>query len=268
MIELVTMNLKKTYTHYENEAKNKSFSSKSTMQDQFIRQLEIGKISQLLKEVLENNSEKIIEIGCGNGHTIQKLSKKIKAEFVGIDVNKEMIKIAKKNSKKNTFMVDDIINTKIPKNSFDVVFTERCLINLADWKTQKKALKNIFSILRSKGKFIMLEAFDDGLIDLNKARKSLGLDKINPAWHNYYFNKKKLENYVKPIFQDYFSNSSKIKFDNFLSSYYFGSRVLYPSLIQNKTKLTYNNKFIDFFSFIPSYGNYSPLQCCVLEKNQ
>ena len=84
-------NLKKIYTHYENEAKNKSSSSKSTMQDQFIRQLEIEKISQLLKEILKNNSEKIVEIGCGNGHTIHKLSKKTKAEFVGFDVNKKMI---------------------------------------------------------------------------------------------------------------------------------------------------------------------------------
>lgn len=265
----MTTELKKIYTHYENEAKNKSSSSKSTMQDQFIRQLEIGKISQLLKEILNNNSEKIIEIGCGNGHTIQKLSKIIKAEFVGVDVNKKMINIAQSKKNKNyTFKVDDIVNTKIPKNSFDIVFTERCLINLANWETQKKALKNIFSILRPKGRFIMLEAFDDGLIDLNKARKSLNLEKINPAWHNYYFNKKRLENYIKPMFSDYFLNSSKIKFDNFLSSYYFGSRVLYPSLIHNKTKLTYNNKFIEFFSFIPSYGNYSPLQCCVLEKNQ
>ncbi len=261
--------LKKIYTHYENEAKSKSSSSKSTMQDQFIRQLEIEKISQLLKEIRNNNSEKIIEIGCGNGHTIQKLSKIIKAEFVGVDVNKKMIDIAQsKKNKNNTFKVDDIVNTKIPKNSFDIVFTERCLINLANWKTQKKALKNIFSILRPKGRFIMLEAFDDGLIDLNKARKSLNLEKINPAWHNYYFNKKQLEGYVKPMFLDYFSKSQKIKFDNFLSSYYFGSRILYPSLIQNKTKLTYNNKFVEFFSFMPSYGNYSPLQCCVLEKNQ
>jgi ubiquinone/menaquinone biosynthesis C-methylase UbiE len=262
-------NLKKIYTHYENEAKSKLSSSKSTMQDQFIRQLEIEKISQLLKEILKNNSEKIVEIGCGNGHTIHKLSKKTKAEFVGFDVNKKMIEIAtSKKNKNNTFKVDDIVNTKIPKNSVDIVFTERCLINLTNWKTQKKALKNIFSILKPKGRFIMLEAFDDGLMDLNKARKSLNLEKINPAWHNYYFNKKQLEVHVKHMFSDYFSKSSKIKFDNFLSSYYFGSRVLYPSLIQNKTKLTYNNKFIEFFSFLPSYGNYSPLQCCVLEKNQ
>ena len=173
-------NLKKIYTHYENEAKNKSSSSKSTMQDQFIRQLEVEKISQLLKEILKNNSEKIVEIGCGNGHTIHKLSKKIKVEFVGFDVNKKMIEIATSKKNKNTsFKVDDIVNTKIPKNSVDIVFTERCLINLTNWKTQKKALKNIFSILRPKGKFIMLEAFDDGLMDLNKARKSLNLEKIN-----------------------------------------------------------------------------------------
>ncbi len=257
----------KIYNHYKNEAKKEASSPQSTMKDQVIRQLEIKKISLLIKESLKNGKEDILEIGCGNGYTIKTLTKKIKAKFVGVDINKGMVKIAKNRKIKNTiFKVDDIVNTNIPKNSFNIIFTERCLINLVDWETQKKALENIFSILRPKGRFIMIEAFEDGLNELNKARDSLGLEKINPAWHNYYFNKKKLTNFVKPMFTNYFSNSSNIKFDAFLSSYYFGSRVLYPSLIQNKMELTYNNKFVEFFSYIPNYGNYGPIQCCVLEK--
>ncbi len=261
------MTLEKIYNHYENEAKKEALSPQSTMKDLSIRKLEIEKISQLLKESLKNNSEDILEIGCGNGYTINTLTKMIKAKFVGVDINKEMIKNATSRKNKNAiFKVDDIVNTKIPKNSFDIIFTERCLINLLDWKTQKKALENIFSILRPKGRFIMLEAFEDGLNELNKARNSLGLDNINPAWHNLYFNKKNLTNFVKPMFVDYFTNSSKIKFDAFLSSYYFGSRVLYPSLIQNKMELAYNNKFVEFFSVIPNYGEYGPIQCCILRK--
>ena len=60
--------------------------------------------------------------------------------------------------------------------------------------------------------------------------------------------------------------NKKISYDNFLSSYYYGSRVLYPSLIEGKSPIKYNNKFIEFFTLIPNIGNYSPIQACILQK--
>jgi len=258
---------KKIYKHYDEEAKKYFSSPKSTMPDLFIRKKEIEKIIEVLNSVVDK-AERILEIGCGNGYTITKLAKNFECDFVGTDSNKSMIRIAKKRKKiKNLeFKINDVLNLKIPKESFDIVFTERCLINLIKWNNQMKALHNIHRVLRKDGKYIMLEGFNDGYSELNKARKVLGMEKIKPAWHNQHFSKSKFEKFIKPLFYDFFNKSSKIQYDNFLSSYYFGSRVLYPSLVENKKKIVYNNKFVEYFSYVPSVGNYSPIQLCVLEK--
>ena len=106
---------------------------------------------------------------------------------------------------------------------FDIVFTQRCLINLISWKSQKTALNQIHRLLKKDGFLVLLEAFDDGLKELNQARHIIGLEKISPAWHN-------------------------------------------PGLLEKKSQIKYNNKFVEFFSLMRPLGNYSPLQLTILKK--
>jgi len=155
----------------------------------------------------------------------------------------------------------------LKSEKYDIIFTERCLINLMSWELQKKAINQIYKLLKKDGTFIMLEAFTDGLNNLNLARKALGLKNIEPAWHNNYFVKKRFEKSIKMKFCFLKTSTTKNNYDNFLSSYYFGSRILYPSLIESKgLSVAYNNKFIEFYSYIEPVGNYSPLQLCMLKK--
>ncbi len=262
------MKIKSINQHYNEEVNKYSSSPKSTMPDLYVRNLEIQKIYEILSELTEKKVDySILEVGCGNGYTASKLTKKISAKFFGIDANKNMIKLALEKKNNVTFKVDNILNTKIKDEKFDIVFSERCLINLTTWESQMKALRQIHRILKKGGYFIMLEAFDDGLKELNDARTTVNLEKIQPAWHNFYFNKKKFETFIAKKFEDQkVKPNKKIRYDNFLSSYYFGSRVIYPALINGKKNVVYNNKFVKYFSLINSVGNYSPLQVCVLKK--
>jgi ubiquinone/menaquinone biosynthesis C-methylase UbiE len=263
------MEKSKINEHYNSEVKIYSDSPKCTMPDLFIRKLEVLKIEDTIKKIVaQDDVSSILEIGCGNGYTISQLRNSINSRFVGVDSNKNMIKLALKRRLRNIeFKVDDILKTKIKDESFDIIFTERCLINIMNWNLQLKSLEQIRRILRKGGYFIMLEAFDDGLNILNATRRSLGLEKIDQAWHNYYFKKKRFEAYAKGKFYDWKNSPKhKITYDNFLSSYYFGSRVLYPSLISGKKEIQYNNKFVEYFSLVPSVGNFSPIQLCVLQK--
>jgi len=264
------MKQSKVNNHYDDEVKFFGSTAQCTMPDLFIRNLEIEKILSSIKNLSgeKTSNLKILEIGCGNGYVLEKISKKIKAEYTGVDINKKMIDLAKKRKLKNVnFLVDDILKTKLKVNAFDIIFTERCLINLLQWKLQKTSLLKIHKLLKKNSHFIMLEGFEDGLKKLNSARNSLGLENINSAWHNLYFDKKQLENEIKGKFVNgLIKKSSKIAYDNFLSSYYFGSRVLYPALIPKKSEIKYNNSFIEFFSMSESVGNYSPLQLCILKK--
>ena len=256
----------KILEHYTSEAKFYKASPKSTMPDLFIRGLEVSKLTETLTK-LSNKNTKVLEVGCGNGYTISKLSKKLECNFVGIDSNQQMIQLAsKRRLKKIIFSKQSILEPKFRSGMFDIVFTQRCLINLISWKSQKTALNQIHRLLKKDGFLVLLEAFDDGLKELNQARHIIGLEKISPAWHNLYINKTKLHDFIQKKFVNGDPKSKKLTYDNFLSSYYFGSRILYPGLLEKKSRIKYNNKFVEFFSLMPPLGNYSPLQLIILKK--
>ena len=264
--KMVKTDTNKILEHYTNQAKLYKASPKSTMKDLFIRGLEVSKLTETLTK-LSNKNTKVLEVGCGNGYTISKLSKKLECNFVGIDSNQQMIQLAsKRRLKKNIFSKQSILEPKFRSGMFDIVFTQRCLINLISWKSQKTALNQIHRLLKKDGFLVLLEAFDDGLKELNQARHIIGLEKISPAWHNLYINKTKLHDFIQKKFVNGDPKSKKLTYDNFLSSYYFGSRILYPGLLEKKSRIKYNNKFVEFFSLMPPLGNYSPLQLIILKK--
>ena len=256
----------KILEHYTSEAKFYKAYPKSTMPDLFIRGLEVSKLTETLTK-LSNKNTKVLEVGCGNGYTISKLSKKLECNFVGIDSNQQMIQLAsKRRLKKIIFSKQSILEPKFRSGMFDIVFTQRCLFNLISWKSQKTALNQIHRLLKKDGFLVLLEAFDDGLKELNQARHIIGLEKISPAWHNLYINKTKLHDFIQKKFVNGDPKSKKLTYDNFLSSYYFGSRILYPGLLEKKSQIKYNNKFVEFFSLMRPLGNYSPLQLTILKK--
>jgi SAM-dependent methyltransferase len=253
--------------HYDDQARRFGRSPQSTMKDLSTRRLEVERLERALEDLTGKQDCKVLEIGCGNGYALSRLSKSLDCRFFGIDANRAMIRIASKRKLKNvTVKVDDILSPRLREDDFDVVFSERCLINLGNWRMQKRALENIHGILRRNGHYVMLEMFEDGLNELNEARRAVGLEKISPAWHNRYFRKAELEKYIKGRFENVLRKSSGALYDNFLSPYFFGSRVLYPALIQGKGEVEYNNKFVEFFSGTPPFGNYSPIQLCILRK--
>lgn len=260
---------KKILKHYNQQASKFGLNPKSTMTDTSTRNLEMQIIHDKITDCLPSSSSNILDVGCGNGYSISELSKEFPCKFFGIDNNKNMISLAKQRKlEKTIFKTKNVGSTGFKNETFDIIFSQRCLINLDDWKSQQKALSEIHRILKKDGYYIMLECFNDGLENLNSARTSVGLIKIKPAWHNLYFDKKQLIKVFKDKFVDVHSlkEDNYITFDNFLSSYFFGSRVLYPALSAGKKDITYNNGFVKFFSQIPSYGYYSQIQLCVVQK--
>ena len=246
--------------HYRKEAKEKQLSLSCTMADLNTRRLEMENIISHLKD-----GERCLEVGCGNGVASIVISKKKKIDLTCIDFFPEMIVLAKKQPVKGIkgkirFERQDILEFKT-KNYFDTVFTERCVINLLKWSEQKKALKNMAAALKKGGKLILLEAFSDGLGELNRARQEVGLEKIKPAYHNLHLDKKSVVGYLAEEGLEFIAEN------NFLSSYYFGSRVIYPAIAKaNNKEIKYNSSFVNFFSFLPPCGNYSHIKTLVFKK--
>ena len=184
-------------------------------QDLIARQLEVREIKNHI-----HDGQKILDVGCGNGLTANEISNQFNVEIIGIDFSPKMIEEAKILNSNIEFHPADILHWK-PTNLFDVIYTQRTLINLPDWNTQQKAMKNIGDLLTSMGKFLMIENSQDGLNNLNKLRRNVGLLDIKPPWHNRYFIDSEIEKVSFLVLE---------RVVDFSSTYYFLSRVINAAL--------------------------------------
>jgi SAM-dependent methyltransferase len=150
-----------------------------------------------------------------------------------------------------------------PAASFDVVYTERCLINILDGRGQERALREIHRVLAPGGHYLMIECFTDGLAALNRARTECGLEALPAAHHNRYFDKPAFRRAVAPLFDVVEPAAfAALPPPNFLSSHYFAARALHP-LVTRGAQVR-NTEFVKFFSHLPPYGEYAPLQIYLL----
>ncbi len=247
--------------HYDEQADQYKISTFSTMPDQNIRRLEIQNLLKYL-----NDEDCCLEVGCGNGATTCIISETRALNILAVDANAKMIKLAKSQNISKikgtvTFVKKDILDLKF-KEKFDVTYTIRCVINLLDQKTQLLALTNLAKSVKVGGKMILLEAFEDGLQELNQARNEVGLENIPPAYHNLHLKKDKVIKHLSKL------GFQLISEDNFLSSYYFYTRVIYPALAKaNSVEVIFNSKISEFYSTQPSVGNFAHIKILYFQNN-
>jgi len=74
---------------------------------------------------LRLNGGNFLDIGTGPGTQAVELAK-IGFNVTGIDISQTAIEKAKKVSKDVNFIVDDILDTKLPNNNFDFIFDRGC----------------------------------------------------------------------------------------------------------------------------------------------
>jgi ubiquinone/menaquinone biosynthesis C-methylase UbiE len=260
-------------SHYKLQAEKHKDSPTSTMEDLIIRQKELESIFSFfnLREV-KVIAGKVLEIGCGNGYTLQQLAGlHPNTSFHGMDFSHDLFAIASERKISNgSFSQGDVRQLEFPDASFDIVYTERCLINLLSWDDQQKALTEINRILKKGGFYFMVESFTDGFDNLNKARNELGLAGIPVAHHNLYFDKEPFKAFISPFFNivdgdNLGATETTALQSNFLSSHYFTARVLHPLLTKGDPNLK-NTELVKFFSFLPPSGNYAPIQAHILQK--
>ena len=250
--------------HYQKESVFLDGLNNSTMKDKIVLQKEVEFISEFIKI---SNPQRVLDLGCGNGYTLNIVGQKYPSiKFYGTDFVDELLYIAKKINLPNCdIQKNDVRQLLIGNNNFDLVYTERCLINILDWEEQKKVLSEIYRVLKLGGYYLMIECFTDGLQNYNKAREEIGLVPLKEAYHNKYFNKEQFMNEIKDKFTIINSNWGDLFPYNFLSSHYFISRVLHEAITKNG-KFIRNSEFVKYFSFLSPQGNYSPIQAFILKK--
>lgn len=255
--------------HYRKQAELHRLEPTSTMADETTRNLEISAILACIDHALSQvgSNCRLLELGCGNGYLLSMLAdRRPSLQLTGADYSEDMVELAASRSIPNSEVrQEDVRALTFQSESFDVVVTERCLINLLEASQQELALGEIFRVLKPEGFAVLIEAFTDGLENLNRGRVELGLPENEVPYHNLWFDKERFLAALAGRFREVDpGGAGSLPPRNFLSTHYFISRVLYPAV--TRREILYNTEFVKFFEFLPPHGAFSPIQLFFLQK--
>jgi|6_EtaG_2_1085325.scaffolds.fasta_scaffold00107_16 SAM-dependent methyltransferase len=252
------MNNVKNY--WENQAEQHEEDYRATNPDYYSFTREI----QTLKKYLEPDTS-VLEYGCGNGYAARQIFETHALEsYLGVDYSENMIDVATAAVGSNTlnfalhYETGNVL-THLTEKKYDIVFTDRCLINLANHEEQVRALQNIHNNLKPQGTYLMMECSKKSLSNINTVRRALDLSPIEERWHNYYLDEDKL---LEDI-QDYYSVE---KIDSFASSYFLISRTINAVVGAASGSIDYLSTINKLASQLPSHGDYAPLKLFILKK--
>ena len=194
--------------------------------DLIAKQLEIEAILSYVRPGM-----RILDFGCGNGVTAVELARRFSVDVVGVDYSSEMVSAAKKLSESTntigtlSFRVGDAATLSSMETGFDLIYTERMIINLKSWEEQRAAIEALLGKLNEGGHYVMFENSEDGLNSINELRACLDLKPISPPWHNRYLREAEVTSISA-------SNIRLVKVKHYSSTYYLLSRVLNAALAE------------------------------------
>ena len=255
--------------HYREQAQEHGLEPTSTMLDLTTRELEIEAILECLEHALKGSDGQasLLEVGCGNELLLETMRDRFSTiEMTGVDYSPEMVALASQRNIRNcTVRQEDVRSLSSPSGTFDVAVAERCIINLPDEAAQADALKELHRVLAPGGHLVLIEAFADGLANLNLARTQLGLPENVVPDFNLWIHREALLTAIDGLFEVVSDvDAGALPGRNFLSTHYFISRVLYPAVTTRE--ILHNTEFVKFFRFLPPQGDFSPIQLYFLRK--
>ena len=97
---------------------------------------------------VQKKGGKVFEIGCGNGRDAKEMMK-YTDDYLGVDISREMIKLAKNHCPDADFRVSDIDDFLLPKD-LDIIFAFASLLHF-DKNGIRTFLKKAHKVLSKKG---------------------------------------------------------------------------------------------------------------------
>lgn len=256
--------------YWDERAKQYSSIPAATTIDVYLRELEISTLIQTLHQISIPKSGNMLDVGCGDGYSTFKVAQAIPDYcFLGIDYSENMIKNAHERLKlqpglkdRVSFIVGDITELgKACGNSiYDVILSDRCLINLDTFESQSHAIAQIAEHTGKSDYYIAIENFIEGHENMNNARRSVGLPEIPVRWHNLYFKESEFIKCVERFFK-------VIEIKDFSSSYYFATRIIYSKMCQMRgEEPDYNHEIHQLAIRLPWIGQFSPIRMAIMRR--
>lgn len=202
----------------------------ATSPDFNLREVEIEYLSRWLRD-----ERQVLDVGCGNGYSDFCHAASFNSSFIGVDFVPEMVKAANQMlhqfelKGEVKFQVGDATQLEFMDSAFDIVISQRCLLNLPNREDQWKAMKEISRVLKRGGYYLMLEGTLQGLSRLNDVRSLFGLDPIAEAapgynWFSNKFDEQEMLGVAVTLFE-------RLETIQRFGMYYFISRVIHPLLV-------------------------------------
>lgn len=184
--------------------------------DKNLRELEESVILPCLKQ-----TQDFADIGCGDGISTVKYARRVKSCLALEPSNylrsKAKQRFAEERLKNVRCVQGSVLDLSEYQEAFDVVVTQRVLINLPTWEDQKRGIDNIYADLRPGGYYVMIENTYEGHEALNSVRRAVGLADIPLHWHNLFFHHDQLI--------EHFHGKFMVKHHATFDLYYFLTRV-------------------------------------------
>jgi SAM-dependent methyltransferase len=252
----------KMIAFWSDRAKLFDSDPRANTNDIWLREIEISYVDKVIKTYA---FDRIMDFGCANGYTTSRLGRlNPEREFVGVDINSDMIAVANKHSKDNglrnlKFTQADILRDKTIKD-YDFIYTIRVIQNIESLEMQKQVFDKLYDSVRPQGMFLYVESYLDGYTRLNEDRVSMGLTPL-PIHEHLTLLTEEFDNYVS-------GKMELISRDSLSSSYYLITRLLYSYIAKtNGEPIDYNHPIHQVASMVPQIGDYGPLRTSVYRKS-
>src|SRR6266404_1566881 len=198
--------------------------------DQNLRKLETDfALSQI------RASDEMADFGCGGGESTVQYAAKARSCLALEHSNHLRAKAAERFAAAGltnvTLVGGDALDLSAYANQFDLVMSQRVVINFMTWEEQKQVLQNIRSALRPGGRYVMIENTFEGFEAMNTVRRAAGLPNVPlHDWHNYFLH--------HDLFMEYLEGKFVIEKTHTFNLYYLLTRV-----------------FVNMFAHFEGYGS-------------
>ncbi|MBI3190441.1 class I SAM-dependent methyltransferase [archaeon] len=136
-----------------------------------MEEINFDRVFELIKEIHNKKGRlEILDFCCGTGIFPRKWLSKLKnIRYLGVDINPDFVKFARKNlhGKNFDFMAKDAVSFKTGKK-FDIVLATSSYHHIED-KRKRKFLENISAHMKDDGAFIVYEKIIDSFSGISEA---------------------------------------------------------------------------------------------------
>jgi len=193
----------KNKEHWENWANKFQKNLRATTKGTTIKEIEIYYLLSSIEKYAPKKDCNVLECGCGNGLNIIGVSKQFPSfTCLGFDFVQTMVENAQVNKHEMEkelgrklqldFQLGDLRDPRKITGKFDIIFTNRAIINLSNNQEQIESLINISKMLNPDGVLILLENGIKSYSNQNDLREKLGLEKRVPAEFNVFLSEEEV----------------------------------------------------------------------------